>query len=168
MGEYFFIIFFFFLLLLLRTKWRGNAYKFYYYFSFFGWKSENQTCMWVWDRLTSRIEWLLKNECWIWIYLQFYTVLRVTYRQNEKTQFFGVFKCRSMALIYVNMRRNEEWSTKSQTFRLLVIISCKFLTSQVFFFFLVMKLKIRIVLETFFFLMKKKGRWADLSWTWDL
>ena len=156
-GIFLYNFFFFFLLLLLRTKWRGNAYKFYYYFSFFGWKCENQTCMWVWDRLTSRIEWLLKNECWIWIYLQFYTVLRVTYRQNEKTQFFGVFKCRSMALIYVNMRRNEEWSTKSQTFRLLVIISCKFLTSQVFFFFFGDEVKNKNSTWDLFFFNEKKG-----------
>ena len=35
-GIFLYNFFFFFLLLLLRTKWRGNAYKFYYYFSFFG------------------------------------------------------------------------------------------------------------------------------------
>ena len=74
-----------------RTKRRGYTYKFYY-FSLFRWKYENRTCMWVWDRLTSRIEWLLKNVCWVWIYLQLYAVLEVMYGQTEKAQLLNVFK----------------------------------------------------------------------------
>jgi len=36
--------------------------------------------------------------------------------------FFGVFKNVSVALIFVVVWHNKEWLTKSQTFRLLVII----------------------------------------------
>ena len=55
---------------------------------------ENRTFMWVWDRLTSRTEWLLKNACWVWIYLQFYSVLGLGY----------VMLCMSsLVFVYISM-----------------------------------------------------------------
>lgn len=55
---------------------------------------EDRTFMWVWDRLTSRTEWLLKNACWVWIYLQFYSVLGLGY----------VMLCMSsLVFVYISM-----------------------------------------------------------------
>ena len=41
---------------------------------------------------------------------------------KRKGTMFRVFKNVNVSVIYIATWRNEEWSTKSQTFRLLVII----------------------------------------------